>query len=105
MDVRNGTAASNSDLTGIGGPESTATQDVQKAGRSETAGAQSSPTSDRVELSSGLGRLAQTISNYGANRAAQVQQLAALYQSGGYRPDSLATGRAMVTEALGGGAD
>jgi hypothetical protein len=99
---------SNSDLTGAGAAESAAAQELQKTGRGENAG--STPQSgaqsgDRVEFSAGLGQLARSISTYGADRAAQVRQLAALYQSGGYRTDSAATSRAMVSDALSAGPD
>jgi hypothetical protein len=93
---------SSSELTGVTGPESTAAQGAQRTGPGETVETQGAQAGDRVEFSSGLGRLASAISTYGANRAAQVRQLAALYQSGGYQPDSMATSRAMITEALGG---
>lgn len=92
----------NNDLSGVAGPESPASQEAVKTGRSQTAGAQNTQTGDRVEFSSGLGQLAKSIASYGASRAAQVQKLAAQYQSGAYTTDSLATSHAMVTEALGG---
>jgi hypothetical protein len=98
---------SDSDLTGIGGAESARTQELQSTVGGESArpsvpgGGQSG---DRVEFSAGLGQLARAISTYGADRAAQVQKLAALYQSGGYRTDSAATSRAMVSDALSAGA-
>ncbi|HUP03101.1 MAG TPA: hypothetical protein VMU19_03880 [Bryobacteraceae bacterium] len=93
---------SNSDPLGVGGVDSTAAQELQKSGRAGSASLLSAQNGDRVEFSSGLGQLASAISTYGAARAAQVQQLAALYQAGGYRPDSLATSRAMIADALGG---
>ena len=97
---------SNRDLTGAAGAESARAQELQKTERGESssanlhAGAQSG---DRVEFSAGLGQLARAISAYGADRATHVQTLAALYQSGGYRADSEATSRAMVSEALSAG--
>lgn len=56
-----------------------------------------------MEFSAGLGQLAHAISTYGADRASQVQTLAALYQGGGYRADSAATSKAMVSDALSAG--
>ena len=60
----------------------------------------SSAGDDRVEFSSSLGTLAQAISTDGATRASRVQQLTVNYQAGRYRPDSEATSRGLVTEAL-----
>jgi hypothetical protein len=97
---------SNSDLTGTTGVESAAAQELQKTGRGESASSNAQgggQNGDRVEFSAGLGQLAQAISTYGANRSSHVQKLAALYQSGGYRTDSAATSRAMVSEALSAG--
>ena len=56
-----------------------------------------------MEFSAGLGQLAHAISTYGADRANQVQELAALYRGGGYRADSVATSQAMVSDALSAG--
>ncbi len=98
---------SNSDLTGLAGTDSTQAQDLQKTGRGENASSNalgSGPNGDHVVFSSGLSQLAGAISTYGANRNAHVQKLAALYQSGGYRADSAATSRAMVSDALSAGA-
>jgi hypothetical protein len=95
---------SNSDLTGVAGAESAAAQELQKTGRGDSSRAQGGGQSgDRVEFSAGLGQLAHAISTYGADRASQVQQLAALYQGGGYRADSAATSKAMVSDALSAG--
>jgi hypothetical protein len=78
-------------------------QDVRKLSNASTAtpatnGANAS--SDRVEFSGNLGRLARALSTYGTSRANRVQALAAQYQSGNYRPDSSATSQAMVRAAL-----
>jgi anti-sigma28 factor (negative regulator of flagellin synthesis) len=66
-------------------------------------GASSSSAGDRVELSQALGSLAKAMSADSARRTSQVASLAAQYQSGNYRPDSQATSRSMVSEALAGG--
>jgi anti-sigma28 factor (negative regulator of flagellin synthesis) len=94
---------SNSDLSGVTGPGASAAQETQRSGRKDAAASgQAAQGGDRVEFSSGLGRLASAISTYGGARAAQVQTLAAQYQSGAYQVDSLATSRAMVADALSG---
>jgi hypothetical protein len=99
---------SNSDLTGLAGTDSAQAQDLQKTGRGENASSNAlgnGQNGDRVEFSSGLSQLASAIFTYGANRTAQVQKLAALYQGGAYHTDSLATSRAMVSDALSAGAN
>lgn len=83
--------------------ETVHTQDVRKPSNVSTAkpatsGAEAS--SDHVEFSGNLGRLARALSTYGTSRANRVQALAAQYLSGNYRPDSVATSQAMVREAL-----
>ena len=92
-------------LTGATGAEMGRAQETQRSSQTGTAessrGAQSG---DRVEFSSTLGLLARAISTDTAGRANRVQTLASLYQSGGYRSDSVATSRAMVTDALSAGA-
>jgi hypothetical protein len=90
-------------LTGASAAEAARTQDLQKLDR--TGSGKSSPSggvggADSVELSGALGRLSQTLSTFHQDRASRVQALAAQYQSGNYRPDSLATSRAMISDAL-----
>lgn len=90
------------DLTGASAAESSRAQETQRTGRetSSASRAGSSAFGDRVELSSGLGQLSRALSNFGADRSSRVESLSAIYQSGGYRPDTAATSRAMVTDAL-----
>ena len=76
--------------------------ETQKTGQN-TAGKTpltGSADGDRVELSSALGRLSQAISSYASQRAERIQALAGDYQAGRFRPNSLATSRALVGEAL-----
>jgi len=53
-----------------------------------------------VELSSTMGTLSRIISAFGFERSNHVQARAAQVQSGSYHPDSAATARGMVSEAL-----
>lgn len=78
------------------------TQQLDRSGQART-GSSRSGSEDRVELSSTLTRLSRALSASGSSRASQVQALAAQYQSGNYRPNSLATSRGMVSEALSAG--
>ncbi len=87
---------------GPSAPQTGRPTDTQKAGHDstgKTAGT-GSADGDRVELSSTLGRLSQAINTYADHRAERVQALAADYQAGRFRPNSQATGRAMIAEAL-----
>jgi hypothetical protein len=93
-------------LTGTSAAESGRAQETQQSGRAggaRTGGTGANGTGDRVEFSSTLGRLAQAMSADGSARANRVQALAFEYQSGTYRPDSAATSRGMVAEALSDG--
>jgi hypothetical protein len=92
-------------LTGTSAAETGRSLETQKIERS-TKGVASRAGGggpDHVELSGALGRLSQTISSFQQDRASRVQALASVYQSGKYRPDSMATSRAMVSEALSAG--
>jgi hypothetical protein len=91
-------------LTGTSASETGRAQETQKADRaanSRTAGANSS--SDRVELSATLARVARAVSSYSADRANQVQALTQQYHSGNFRPSSVKTSQGMVAEALSSG--
>jgi len=94
-----------SNLTGTSAAQTGHTQETQKLDRSENprTGAAGAGSEDRVEFSNTLGRLSKAMAADGSSRANHVQALAAQYQSGNYRPDSLATSRGMVSEALGAG--
>src|SRR5258707_1234155 len=70
------------------------------AGSGAAGSSGSSQSGDRGEFSGALGRLSQSLSTYGSERAGKVQALATQYQSGSYRPDSAATSRGVVSEAL-----
>jgi hypothetical protein len=93
-------------LTGPSAAESGRAQETQRsdrAGGARTGGTGANGTGDRVEFSSTLGRLSQAMSAEGSARASRVQALAVQYQSGSYRPDSAATSKDMVAEALAAG--
>jgi anti-sigma28 factor (negative regulator of flagellin synthesis) len=91
-------------LTGASAAQTGPTRETSKTDRG-TAGSASTPgaSGDRVELSSSLGRLVQTLSTFQSNRASRVQALATEYQSGGYHADSLATSQGIVSETLAAG--
>jgi anti-sigma28 factor (negative regulator of flagellin synthesis) len=89
-------------LTGTSAAETGRTQETQRPDLADSAkaGRGADRSSDRVELSSTLGSLSRAIAAHQSDRAPRVQALAAQYQSGNYHPNSQATSRAMVTDAL-----
>lgn len=93
-------------MTGTASAESGRTQETQKADRETAASSSQSGSSsgDRVELSSGLASVSRALASSSSDRASKVQQLSAQFQSGNYKPSSLATSQSMVSEALSGGA-
>jgi len=59
--------------------------------------------SDQVQLSDLSGRLVRMLSVDSPERAAWVEQLAAEFKAGNYRPDSAAVSRGIIAEAAGHG--
>jgi anti-sigma28 factor (negative regulator of flagellin synthesis) len=92
-------------LTGATAAESGRAQETEKSSRNQgvqtgTSATQTDKIGDSVEFSSTLGTLARAMSASGSARSSRIQALAAQYQSGNYQPDSAATARGMVSEAL-----
>jgi Anti-sigma-28 factor, FlgM len=83
--------------------ETVGTQNIQKFGKGGGTSAGLDPDSDQVAFSSTLGGLSRAVANDSAQRQSRVQTVAAAYQSGRYQPDSLATSRAMIADALNTG--
>jgi hypothetical protein len=54
-------------------------------------------------LSGTLSRLSRTLTTFETTQANRVQALAVQYQSGNYRPDSAATSKGLVSEAMSAG--
>jgi hypothetical protein len=94
------------DLTGTAAAESGRSQETQKSGRGATTppAAAVGGSGDRVELSSALASVSRALASYQSDRGAKVQSLAVQFQAGAYQPNSLATSRGMVAEAVGAGA-
>lgn len=93
-------------LTGTSAADTARTQESQNLSRAGTTASRSSGVSainDRVEFSGTMSRLSRTLATFDTSRADKVQALATEYQSGNYTPDSAATSRGMVTEALSAG--
>jgi anti-sigma28 factor (negative regulator of flagellin synthesis) len=90
-------------LNGTSASESGRAQELQKtsgsaSGKSPATGGASS---DSVEFSGALGALSRVLASSDNSRAMRVQSLTAQYQSGSYRPDSMATSQGMIDESLG----
>jgi anti-sigma28 factor (negative regulator of flagellin synthesis) len=87
----------NDGLAGAGASEATRTQDLSRAttGGKPSSGAASSGE-DQVQISS----LSSTLTADGSQHAARVQELSAVYQSGGYNVNSMDVSRAIVNHAL-----
>jgi hypothetical protein len=60
-------------------------------------------SNDRIEFSGTLSRLSRTLATFESARANRVQALAVEFQSGNYKPDSAATSKGLVAEALSAG--
>jgi anti-sigma28 factor (negative regulator of flagellin synthesis) len=91
-------------LTGPSASESGRAQETQKADRGSSSSAAASPTSsDRVELSGTLARIARAVSSYSADRSDKVAALTEQFQSGNFHPDSVQTSQGMIADALSAG--
>jgi hypothetical protein len=91
-----------SNMSGVPAGAAQRTQETQQTDRSTSGRPAGTGNGDRVEFSGNLGRLSRVLSTFQADRSNRIQSLAAQYQSGTYRPDPVATSRAMIAEALGG---
>jgi anti-sigma28 factor (negative regulator of flagellin synthesis) len=87
--------------TGASAAEAARAQETQRIeGGAGSRTSTSKSGGDRVELSSTSAKVSRAMAAHHSDRAAKVQELAAQYQSGKYRPDSAATSRGMVSEAM-----
>jgi hypothetical protein len=93
-------------LTSVPAAESGRAQETQRPGREDNLRSGSGTAGgggDQVELSSTLGSLSKAMSAYGSDRGSRVAELTAQYSSGSYQPNSLATSRGVISEALAAG--
>jgi anti-sigma28 factor (negative regulator of flagellin synthesis) len=96
-----------SNMSSVGANASQRSQETQQTDRSNAgrSSAADGGNGDRVEFSGTLGRLSRVLSTFQNDRSSRVQALAAQYQAGAYQPDSGATSRGLISEALSGGAE
>ena len=94
-------------LTGTSASETGQAQETQSLSRAGKTNSQSRISSDgsndRVEFSGTLSQLSRALTAFESSRSHRVQTLAANYRSGNYKPDSAATSRGLVAEALSAG--
>ena len=88
---------------GLAGTAASETSRAQELSRTSTTGGTSSGSTadgeDKVRISS----LSEALSAQGSQRAARVQDLAAVYQSGRYQVNSMDVSHAIVNNALQAG--
>lgn len=60
----------------------------------------SSGGSDHVDFSSAIGSLSRAMSSDSSSRQSRIQVLAAQYQAGSYKSDSMAISRGVISEAF-----
>jgi hypothetical protein len=99
---------SDQNLTGTSAAETGRAQSLNRAGtgKAPTRGVNGSGVhgiNDSVEFSGTLSRLSRTLTTFESTRASRVQTLAVQYQRGNYRPDSAATSKGLVSEAISAG--
>jgi hypothetical protein len=90
-------------LNGAAGLQTGRTPDTHAAERAgSTSGSQvsESRSGDRVEISGTAGLISQALGTGSVERTQRIQQLATDYRSGNYQPNSLATSKAIVRDAL-----
>jgi anti-sigma28 factor (negative regulator of flagellin synthesis) len=93
-------------LTGTSAAETGRAQETQNPSRTGTGKPPArggDGSNDSVVFSGTLSRLSHTLSTFESTRASQVKALTAQYQSGNYRPDSAATAKGLVSEAISAG--
>lgn len=73
---------------------------VKPGGAKPVSGPQPQQESDRVHLSDLTGRLVQMLSTDSPDRVARVDKLAADFKAGRYQPDSQATSRGIINDAM-----
>lgn len=80
-----------------------ATQDVDRVPDSRSPGTRETGGGDEVELSGLVARLSRAISAASTDRTARIEELSNRYEQGRYHVDSLAIGRAILSELRAAG--
>lgn len=90
-------------LNGAAGLQTGRTPDThvaERPGSASVSQVSESTGGDRVEISGTAGLISQALGTNSADRSQRIQQLATDYRAGSYRPNSLATSKAIVQDAL-----
>jgi anti-sigma28 factor (negative regulator of flagellin synthesis) len=80
-----------------------APQDIDRAADSRSSGIRGVGGGDEVELSGLVARLSRAISAASTDRTARIEELSNRYEQGRYQVDSLALGRAILSELRAAG--
>jgi hypothetical protein len=84
-------------LAGTAASETSRAQELSRTGSSnKPSGGSAAGGEDQVQISS----LSEALTAQGSQRAARVQDLAAVYQRGGYQASSMDVSRSIVNNAL-----
>ena len=73
---------------------------AERTGSNSGSQVSESQSGDRIEISGAAGLVSQALHITSSERAQRIQQLTADYRSGNYQPNSLATSRAIIQDAL-----
>ena len=90
-------------LNGAAGLQTGRTPDTHAAerpGSTSESLVSESRSGDRVEISGTAGLVSQALIAGSVERAQRIQQLAADYRSGNYKPNSMVTSQAILQDAL-----
>ena len=90
-------------LNGAAGLQTGRTPDThvaERTGSGSVSQVSESTGGDRVEISGTAGLVSQALGMSSVERSQRIQQLATDYRSGNYRPNSLATSKAIIQDAL-----
>ena len=93
-------------LTGTSAAETAQAQKTQnpnRVGSDTSSGRAGDGSGDSVVFSGSMSQLSRALATFQSTRANRVQALTVQYQSGKYKPDSAATSKGMVSEALSAG--
>jgi anti-sigma28 factor (negative regulator of flagellin synthesis) len=94
-------------LTGTSASETGQAQEAQNLSRTGKTNSHTRSgvdgSNDRVEFSGTLSQLSRALTAFESSRAKRVQALTADYRSGNYKPDSAATSKGLVAEAMSAG--
>jgi hypothetical protein len=94
-------------LTGTSASETGQAQEAQNLSRTGKSTSHTRSgldgSNDRVEFSGTLSQLSRALTTFESSRSTKIQSLTADYRSGNYKPDSAATSRGLIADAMSAG--